>query len=527
MYAYSRFSNAAQAEGDSLRRQLKASIEFAERHDLELDTTLRDHGVSAYTGLNRIKGALGSFIRRVEAGEITRGSYLAVDSMDRFSRESETIVLNMLTTLTLSGIKVVNLAEDHVLDETASTVDYIRVLIHAARSNQESAEKSRKVRLARADERRRAREDLTPSSPVGPRWLRLAEGADGRKVWEPIPNKVAVVQRVFDMKEAGLGDQHIAQRFNTEGVATPTGRGKWFNSTVADMSRSIAAIGLYQPFTGHQKGANRKPDGDPIEGFYPAIIDRDQFHRVQAIRAGRRNPAARPASRTFTNLLVGQVQCEQCGGVVGYLTSTFPKKPHWKPRGVLRCNGVARGLCNNRSRVPYDDLEADLLPFVASLPLGRNAGADDLKESELLALVGQRQELVAKIETLLDQLESGGAVADRLRKREAELVALDAAQAALRAEMEQSRAGTTVDEAQDALQGLRTQMATAEGDALYAIRAQINTLLRQVVGGGFVLADDGKIVVRIHADQAVGRVAALVGASAGARVRTEIVGGRG
>lgn len=521
MYAYSRFSNAAQAEGDSLRRQLKASIDFAERHDLDLDTTLRDHGVSAYTGLNRIKGALGSFIRRVEAGEIARGSYLAVDSLDRFSRESETIVLNMLTTLTLAGIKVVNLAEDHVLDETATTVDYIRVLIHAARSNQESVEKSRKVRLARAEERRKAREDLTPASPVGPRWLRLVEGDNGKKVWEPIQEKVSVLRRVFDMKEAGLGDQHIAQTLNREGVPTPTGRGKWFNSTVADMSKSIAAIGQYQPYTGHQKGATRKPEGEPIQGFYPAVIDPDQFHRVQAIRAGRRNPAARVASHTFKNLLVGQVVCGQCGGVVGYLKSTFPKKPHWKPRGVLRCNGVARGLCSNRSRVSYDDLEADLLPFISTMPLGRRADvAGD--ESMLLALAGQRTELAAKIDALLDQLEAGGAVAERLRQRESELAKLDATLAAVKAETEQARVVSSVDESQDALKALTSEMESAEGDQLYAIRARISALLGQIVSGGFVLAEDGKIVVCIHPNQAIGRVKQLVGAAKGGRVRTEV-----
>jgi DNA invertase Pin-like site-specific DNA recombinase len=118
-YAYSRYSSAAQAEGDSLRRQLAGCFEWAEKHGLELDTSLRDHGVSGFTGLNRIRGALGSFLHRVELGQIEDGSYLLVDSMDRLSREKEGEVLHLLTGLTRKGIKVVNVSEDHVLDETA------------------------------------------------------------------------------------------------------------------------------------------------------------------------------------------------------------------------------------------------------------------------------------------------------------------------------------------------------------------------------------------------------------------------
>ncbi|HXA39909.1 MAG TPA: recombinase family protein [Phenylobacterium sp.] len=73
-YSYSRFSSRAQAEGDSLRRQLSAAFAYAEANDLTLDTSLQDHGLSAFTGANRIKGALGSFVDRIKSGEIERGS---------------------------------------------------------------------------------------------------------------------------------------------------------------------------------------------------------------------------------------------------------------------------------------------------------------------------------------------------------------------------------------------------------------------------------------------------------------------
>lgn len=223
-YSYSRYSNATQGEGDSLRRQLKGCFDWATRHGLELDTSHRDTGVSGFTGVNRIRGALGSFLAKVETGEIERGSYLLVDSLDRLSRENETRVLNLLTNLTLAGIKVVNVAEDHVLDETADMVDYMRVLIHAARSHSESVEKSRKIGEAHEESKRRAREEGHRWHKSGPRWLQgrvIGEGRQRYVEFDEIEDRVRVVKKIFGLIEDGLGTSAIAIRLNDDNEPTP------------------------------------------------------------------------------------------------------------------------------------------------------------------------------------------------------------------------------------------------------------------------------------------------------------------
>src|SRR5262249_52765639 len=79
-YSYIRFSHPRQAEGDSLRRQTEAAADWCRRHGVRLDTatTLHDLGKSAYTGAHRKnpdRNALAGFLKLVEQGKVSRGSY--------------------------------------------------------------------------------------------------------------------------------------------------------------------------------------------------------------------------------------------------------------------------------------------------------------------------------------------------------------------------------------------------------------------------------------------------------------------
>ena len=79
-YSYLRFSSARQEQGDSLRRQEQLAETYAQKHNLQLNTTLtyRDLGVSAFKGAHLEKGALGSFVRAIDEGIVASGSYLLV-----------------------------------------------------------------------------------------------------------------------------------------------------------------------------------------------------------------------------------------------------------------------------------------------------------------------------------------------------------------------------------------------------------------------------------------------------------------
>ena len=112
-YSYIRFSSPEQAAGDSYRRQLDASTEYAKQKGLVLDDRLKltDRGLSAFKGMHRAKGTLGEFLRLVEAGKIPDGSVLIVENLDRLSREQVLDALNQFTSIIQAGIKLVTLQD--------------------------------------------------------------------------------------------------------------------------------------------------------------------------------------------------------------------------------------------------------------------------------------------------------------------------------------------------------------------------------------------------------------------------------
>ena len=79
-YSFTRMSTPAQLKGDSLRRQLAKAERWAEARKIPLDTSLRAIGISAFKGVHRTKGALATFLQKIEAGEIDSGDFLIVEN---------------------------------------------------------------------------------------------------------------------------------------------------------------------------------------------------------------------------------------------------------------------------------------------------------------------------------------------------------------------------------------------------------------------------------------------------------------
>ena len=477
-YSYMRFSSAAQREGDSLRRQLKAAHDWAaERPDIELDTTARDLGVSAFKGEHRVKGALAAFLARVQDGKIERGSYFLVESFDRLSRENETVAINLLTSITLAGIKVVTLTDGHVYDDKSDGMEIIRAVLVMSRAHEENKARGKKLAAAWADKKKRARETGEVLTRRGPAWT---EFNDTTRKFDLNTERANIIRRIFQEATEGMGGTAIAARLNAD-LEPPfvDGSDGWHPGYILTILKSPTVCGYYQPTLTTKRPGERMErlgDGDPIPDYYPRIISDELFLRVQDIihTRNKRGGGRGRRGKAFPNLILGLGRCEVCNG-----TLVLGNAPNSATARFYRCYQSSRNhRCENKTRYKSSVIEATLEYFLIS------ARADNQEPTsakvELTAHLDRQADLKRKIEVLLDQLESGsGAVAERLRQRELELVAIESAIADLKRDERSVANINRADAMMDAVQWMRT-MKDLEGDDLYRARAKANALLNDV-----------------------------------------------
>ena len=154
-YSYKRFSSDAQEGNDSIRRQTVAAQRFIDDHPeygLVLDTTLSlvDAGVSAYKGKNIKSGALGVFMDAVRDELIPSGSWLLLESFDRFTRQSVNIAATELLILINRGIVVVTLHNHTIYREedfngTEGLVNLLGAMIAMQGHHSEQVTKGKRV----------------------------------------------------------------------------------------------------------------------------------------------------------------------------------------------------------------------------------------------------------------------------------------------------------------------------------------------------------------------------------------------
>ena len=422
-FSYIRMSSSRQLKGDSLTRQLELSEAFAARHDLELDSSLRDLGVSAFDGSNSQSGALAAFLAKTRAGEIPKGSYLLVESLDRLSLGTVATALTMFMEIINAGITIATVGDDYIFSKDRIDRDWTQLVISLAvmsRAHEESARKSHRLRASWVRKRTNTERKMTARSPS---WLTLA---DDKVHFQIIPERAAVVVRIFSELVEGFGRDTIARRLNKDGIKPWGGGRQWHGGTVQKITDSEAVIGRFQPKSTHKivEGGRvktvRSSVGDVIEDYYPPVVPRALWLDARrASDARRRSGPGNAGGRRgtlFSNLLSGLAYCDVCGSPMNYRDRGSRSSP------VLRCSGERSGNCVNRRTIPYAQAEVEVLR-TGMMYEPKWDPVEDREIREKIAVLEMRcQSLDATIDRLLDALEVGESqnVRHRLNQREDE-----------------------------------------------------------------------------------------------------------
>lgn len=213
-YAYSRFSSIQQADGDSKRRQESLARAWPDYVKYKIEY-LHDAGISAYSGKNRTIGQFGVFLASLRAGQLGTKPVLLVENLDRISREELETAQSLFLEIVGLGATIITLHNGKRYAKGMGLVDIITALVEMDVAHQHSAKLSMRVKAA-VDARKKSGAIIHNRSNA-PSWLKLDAK---RTTFEPIPERVAVVKRMFEMAAKGMGPEAIARVLNTERVDT-------------------------------------------------------------------------------------------------------------------------------------------------------------------------------------------------------------------------------------------------------------------------------------------------------------------
>ena len=379
-YSYIRMSTPEQLKGDSLRRQLARTREYAERNGLDLIESFDDIGVSGFLGKNAELGALSRFKSLIEQGDIEPGSHLIVESMDRLSRQKVMDAFVLLADIVGKGITLVTLDDQQVYSKQILGNETFKLFIALgamARAHEESRRKSDLLSQTWKGKRKLLADSGKILTSQVPGWLKADRANNKITV---IPERAEIVREIFTMTRDGYGTFSIAHELNKRRVKPWSTRKNavWRESYLKKILTSRTVLGEFQSHTTHfddRKVRRLIPEGAPIKGYYPAVISHQLFQEAALATDMRRKKGKGRKGKIYANLFTGLLRC-RCSAGMRYIDKGGP------PKGgkYLRCSvAYSGGACKARA-FRYEVVESKILHAIETLDVGRVMGGSSRKQ---------------------------------------------------------------------------------------------------------------------------------------------------
>jgi hypothetical protein len=509
--SYRRVSLGRQVAGEGLRRQDDAARDYCERTGDQLDGAFVDAGMSAYRGKNAAVGRLGRIMELAEVGTWAPGTKLLVEHFDRLSRDKLTDARHRAERILKAGLTIVTLADgqEYTWDRINHDIGAIILMtVMMFKSHEESQLKGGRVADTKRQRREAARRGEAKMTRQCPHWLRVSDPQPSStevkavgegKNFKFVLNATAseAIRRMCEEAASGMGKRLIVSRLNRDGVPAPKGANGWHHSTVGALLRDRRLIGEFQP-TMVQDG-KRVASGDPIPGYFPAVIDKALFQRVQAAVSERRYERGGKGSGGrkgwgFPNLFLGLGKCADCGATLIYESAGG----RTKNRRILVCGAANRnqGGCTNRKQHFYPNVEAELIRTLSLLDFSRLLATPQANFDRGAELTAEINERVDQQRRLLESFTSKtpDIVLQRVATLEAEIANL---RGELRAHNDKAGSAEALRDRDNHAEFLNliARMDTDIGDGRFALRAKLAQEFRRLIGE--MTGDHTGITVRL------------------------------
>ncbi|WP_157917415.1 recombinase family protein [Pseudodesulfovibrio profundus] len=485
-YSYIRMSSKKQLHGDSLRRQLEATQKYAEANGLILDDTLRDLGVSAYTAANVTEGALGQFLSLVRERQIPSGSVLIVESLDRISRAKVLDAFDIFREIVRAGIQIHTLENGKTYTHKNINDNFSDLLICLgimARANEESERKSERLG-AMWDQKHHLAQKGVPIGGLKPAWIEYSESEDKYFL---IPERSALIKRMFAETITGYGRRMIAMRFNAEKIPT-WGRSKngWSASYIGKILDGRSVLGEYQPYTGGQRqNGKRIAFGEPAKDYWPKVIDEETWLRARAASKRRKlkpDTGGKGRKGYVTNIFRKIARCGLCGCAMRLRTARARDK-------YLVCDGRSRGTnCEHTSFHQYARIEQALLDgLLQEIDLDSIGEEKTIKKPDLQEELKKAKIELAESTRTLDKLvesfraDSIPQVAQRIREIHEDVRGYKEKILDLEDRLAESQVKPSIKKRQSNITALAEKLKNADDEEASRLRGELTAELRRVV----------------------------------------------
>ena len=378
VYSYIRFSTPDQIKGDSNRRQIDLARDWCNRKDFNLDEslTIQDEGKSAFKGAHLDKDSgLGAFLQLCDDGVIERGSILIVEAVDRLTRmggaNAWELILGLLRHVDLV---ILSLGNEIITRNQLSMETQIKFMFAMELAHKESQQKQGRLKEAWMNKRQEALKGAFISKQV-PAWIevtsynkqckinpkiQLVKKRHHKEKTEDIivtlnPEKAKIIKDIYKRFDNCDSLNEITRWLNQSGE-TPWGGGRqWYKSYIQKILSNPSCCGDFQLYQIEQKRdregiiTSKRIPVDLVKDYYPKVVTRALWNRVQAIR----QPSGMSGARPEKNPLATLCKCSKCGSTL--------TRSHKGKKG-----GKARLICTNQNTGGGCDFQRVILDDVVS-----------------------------------------------------------------------------------------------------------------------------------------------------------------
>ncbi|HEH9441871.1 TPA: recombinase family protein [Aeromonas sobria] len=358
-YIYSRISSKQQITGVGLDRQLENAKAYCTAHDLEVIDHKSDIASAFHS--KHVDGKLGVFLEAIKDNLIPVPSALVVESLDRLGREHELTALSRFIDIVKAGVEIHEISTGMVYNATDTHLLHVALSI-MTRAYNESLLKSKRATDAIQRKLEDARETNKVINANIPAWIDNINGKFH------LNKHAETVKLIFDLYISGMTMRPITRHLSDQNIEYPkpkiakkgvnAGEYKWNSGRVMTILSSPYVYGTYTPLK-----------GEPIEDYYPAVVDLATFMKVKDIRENRKVKANKV--NDLLSIFSSCCQCNLCKHSYISNTRILRNRTGEVKTVSMRCNGRLAGLDCDSVIVPSEDLEAYVLPLLPEIDISK------------------------------------------------------------------------------------------------------------------------------------------------------------